>query len=82
MRADEAAGLAQERAELKKRLMALQGLSEAEADALVEKGDKPQVGAGFLIFQPGMQHSWKRWLGVAVMAVVALWLVLGRSTGG
>lgn len=82
MRADEAAGLARERAELKERLMTLQGLSEAEADALVEKGDKPQVGAGFLIFQPGVRRSWKRWLGVAAMAVVALWLVLGRSAGG
>lgn len=83
MRADDASQLAAERAELKKKLKAEQGLTDAEAEQLVDWG-RDAVSAGtdaFLGMKP-QQRSWQ-WTAIAfaVLAVIALLFVLFPSNG-
>ncbi|MHA1569852.1 MAG: hypothetical protein ACTSXZ_10305 [Alphaproteobacteria bacterium] len=76
MRADEAADLERERVELRRRLIDERGMSEAEAEALVAKGENPQAGLGFLIFHPGISPTPRRIAVIAVIALIVAALVL------
>jgi len=69
MRAEDAADLARERAELRRRLVEERGMTEAEADDLIAKGERPQAGFVYFVFHPGIVASpWR----IAVVAGIAL----------
>jgi len=78
MRNDDAARLDAERAELKKTLIAEQGLSDAEADQKVNWG-RDAVSAGTDAFL-GVGHGGRSWqwtaVGIAVLAGVAILILL------
>lgn len=83
MRADDASQLAAERVELKKKLKAEQGLTDTEAEQLVDWG-RDAVNAGtdaFLGMRP-QQRSWQ-WTAIAfaVLAVIAFLFLLFPPNG-